>query len=94
MVMNVGRVCTKLTGREAGEVCVIVDVLDKTYVMVTGPGVRRRRCNIDHLEPHKTVLPIKKGASDEDVAQALMQERGISEGSEKELKSDDSEGDV
>ena len=74
MVMKVGRVCTKLTGREAGEVCVIVDVMDKNYVTVTGPEVRRRKCNIKHLEPHTEVLNIEKGASDEDVVTALMGE--------------------
>jgi large subunit ribosomal protein L14e len=36
-VMDVGRVCVKLTGREAGSRCVIVDVIDRNYVMVTGP---------------------------------------------------------
>ncbi len=74
MVMKVGCVCTKLTGREAGEVCAIVDVLDKIYVVVTGPNVRRRKCNIKHLEPHTAVLKISKGASDEEVAEALKSE--------------------
>lgn len=71
MVMEVGRVCTKLAGREAGNICVIVDVVDRTYVVVTGPDVRRRKCNVTHLEPHTTVLKIKKEASDEDVVNAL-----------------------
>lgn len=70
-MMKVGRVCTKLAGRDAGEMCVIVDVVDKTYVTVSGPKVRRRRCNIKHLEPHKRRVDIKKGASDEEVAKAL-----------------------
>ncbi len=74
MVMKVGRVCTKLTGREAGEMCVIVEVVDRTYVVVSGPQVRRRKCNIKHLEPHKEVLKIKKGASDEEVEEALKGE--------------------
>ena len=74
MVMKVGRVCTKLVGREAGECCVIVEVVDKTYVVVSGPRVRRRRCNISHLEPHDTIVKIDKGASDEDIAEALKGE--------------------
>lgn len=74
MVMKVGRVCTKLTGREAGEVCVIIDVMDKTYVVVAGPNVRRRRCNIKHLEPHKTIVKIEKGASNEEIKEALQSE--------------------
>ena len=74
MVMKVGCVCTKLVGREAGEVCAIVEVVDRTYVVVTGPKVRRRKCNIKHLEPHALVLDLEKGASDEDVADALKGE--------------------
>jgi large subunit ribosomal protein L14e len=74
MVMKVGRVCTKLTGREAGEICVIIDVVDRTYVMVAGPNVRRRKCNIKHLEPHEKILDVTKGASDEDVFEALASE--------------------
>jgi large subunit ribosomal protein L14e len=71
MVMKVGRVCTKLAGREAGERCVIVEVVDRNYVVVSGPNVRRRKCNIRHLEPHAQTVTITKGASDDEVAAAL-----------------------
>ncbi|MBU7022292.1 MAG: 50S ribosomal protein L14e [Theionarchaea archaeon] len=74
MVMKVGRVCTKLVGREAGELCVVVDVVDRIYTVVTGPNVRRRKCNIKHLEPHTTVVSVEKGASDETVTKALENE--------------------
>lgn len=70
--IEVGRVCVKLNGREAGRKCVIVDVIDKNFVLITGPqkvnGVRRRRTNLKHVEPTTESLEIKKGASDEDVA--------------------------
>ncbi|MGC1123361.1 MAG: 50S ribosomal protein L14e [Candidatus Methanofastidiosia archaeon] len=74
MVMKVGRVCTKLAGREAGELCVVVGVVDRTHAMVTGPNVRRRKCNVKHLEPHTTVVAVEKGASDEAVIKALESE--------------------
>ncbi|MBU7044143.1 MAG: 50S ribosomal protein L14e [Theionarchaea archaeon] len=74
MVMNVGRICTKLSGREAGETCVVIDVVDKSYVMISGPSVRRRKCNIKHLEPHERAIEIKKGASDEEVLELLKKE--------------------
>ncbi|MGD2142528.1 MAG: 50S ribosomal protein L14e, partial [Candidatus Bathyarchaeota archaeon] len=35
--MDLGRICVKLKGREAGKRCVIVDVIDRNYVIVTGP---------------------------------------------------------
>ncbi|MCS7131448.1 MAG: 50S ribosomal protein L14e [Hadesarchaea archaeon] len=71
MVMEVGRVCVKTAGREAGRKCVIVDVIDGTYVLVSGPGVRRKRCNVRHLEPLPNKLDIARGASDEEVKKAL-----------------------
>ncbi len=70
--IEVGRICVKLSGREAGRKCVIVDVVDKNFVLITGPknfsGVKRRRTNVKHLEPTIERLDVKKGASDEDVA--------------------------
>lgn len=73
--IEVGRICVKLNGREAGHKCVIVDVIDKNFVLVTGPkkitGVRRRRTNVKHLEPTEDVVEVKKGAPDEDVAKAI-----------------------
>jgi len=73
--MEVGRVCVKLLGREAGKKCVVVDVVDKNYVLITGPksvtGVRRRRTNVDHLEPTSEQIELKKGAPDDDVEKAL-----------------------
>jgi len=69
--MEVGRVCVKLAGREAGQKCAIVEVLDQNFVLVSGPGVKRKRCNIAHLEPTKLKLEISKGATDEEVKRAL-----------------------
>ncbi len=75
VAIEIGRVCKKLTGREAGRYCVVIDVIDEGYLMVTGPKkvskVKRRKCNILHLEPTEHKLDIKKGASDDEVAKAL-----------------------
>jgi large subunit ribosomal protein L14e len=73
--IEVGRICVKLTGREAERKCVIVDIIDKNFVLITGPknvtGVKRRRANINHIEPLQEKVAIKRGASDEEVAEAL-----------------------
>lgn len=73
--MDVGRICVKLKGREAGSRCVIVDVVDRNYVIVTGPpevtGVRRRRVNMSHLQPLDEVVEISRNASDENIAKLL-----------------------
>ncbi len=65
-MLDVGRLCIKTAGREAGQKCVVVDAIDENFVTVDG-NVRRKRCNILHLEPLKETLEIKKGASREDV---------------------------
>jgi len=86
---KVGRVCVQLCGREAGRKCVIVDVIDKNFVLVTGPksvtGVKRRRANINHLEPLAEKIDIKRGASDEEVVEALKA-RGLLEAMAKPVK--------
>jgi len=69
--MDVGRVCVKLVGRETGKTCVIVEKIDKNFVMVDSPSVKRRRCNIRHLDPLEITVKIKKGASGGDVEKAL-----------------------
>jgi large subunit ribosomal protein L14e len=69
--MDVGRVCIKLTGREAGKKCVIIDVMDRNFVFVTGPEVRRRRVNMKHIEPIDEIVDIRRNASDEEVADIL-----------------------
>jgi len=70
-MINVGQVCVKLAGREARQVCAVVDTDKGPFVVVSGPRVKRRKCNIKHLEPLAQKLSIKKGASDEDVKAAL-----------------------
>lgn len=57
--IEVGRVCVKTAGREAGEKCVIVDVIDENFVEVVGSSVKNRRCNIQHLEPVDQTIEIK-----------------------------------
>ncbi|MCK4440045.1 50S ribosomal protein L14e [Candidatus Bathyarchaeota archaeon] len=73
--IEVGRICVKLTGREAGRKCIIVDIMDKNFVLVTGPknvtGVKRRRVNANHIEPLQDKIKIKRGSSDEEVMEAL-----------------------
>ncbi|WP_298521059.1 50S ribosomal protein L14e [uncultured Methanobrevibacter sp.] len=49
--IEVGRKCIKTAGREAGQECEIVAIIDENYVEVKGDGVKNRRCNIQHLEP-------------------------------------------
>ena len=73
--VEVGRICTKIAGRQSGKKCVIVDVMDKSFVLITGPkaitGVKRKRANLNHIMPLDDKIDVKRGASDEEVTQTL-----------------------
>ena len=73
----IGQVCVKIAGRDAGRVCVIVEDLGKGLVLIEG-GVRRRKCNLKHLEFLDDVVKVKKGASHVEVVKALKR-FGVSE---------------
>ncbi|CAB50062.1 MULTISPECIES: 50S ribosomal protein L14e [Pyrococcus] len=78
--IDVGRIAVIIAGRRAGQKCVIVDIIDKNFVLVTGAGlnkVKRRRMNIKHLEPLPEKIDIPRGASDEEV-KAALEKAGIS----------------
>ncbi len=68
--IEIGRLCVKLAGRDAGRDCLIVDTIDNNFVLVDG-NTRRKKANIDHLELLPQKADIKKGASHEDVVKAL-----------------------
>lgn len=74
-IIEIGRVCYKTAGREAGRKCVIVDIVDENTVIVTGPkaltGVRRRRANINHVELLNEKINIERGSDDETVLEAI-----------------------
>jgi large subunit ribosomal protein L14e len=84
--MEVGRICTKIVGREAGKKCIIVDIIDKNFVLITGPravsDIKRRRANINHLEPTQEKIDINRGATDEEVTEALKTADKLDEMSE------------
>ncbi|BBD71930.1 50S ribosomal protein L14e [Sulfodiicoccus acidiphilus] len=78
--IEIGRICVKTRGREAGSKCVIVDIVDENFVLVTGPskvsGVKRRRSNVTHIEPTDKKVEISKGATDEEV-EGKLREAGL-----------------
>ena len=67
---EVGSICIKLAGRDAGREAVVVDILDDNYVLIDG-NVRRRKCNVFHLEPTSKKIDIKKNAKHEEVKAAF-----------------------
>ncbi|MHA1144696.1 MAG: 50S ribosomal protein L14e [Candidatus Helarchaeota archaeon] len=80
-MFKVGRICVKNAGREIGRKCVVVDTIDKNYVLITGPKnvsrVKRRRANVKQLEPTDVLLSIEKGISDEELENIIKKENKL-----------------
>ena len=74
-MIEVGRICVKTAGRDSRYKCAIVDIINNNFVLIDG-DVRRKRCNIKHLEPLGKVIKIRKGAS-HDVVVAEFKKLGI-----------------
>jgi len=66
-MIEVGRLCLKIAGRDSGKRCLVVEIIDDKTAMIDGQ-TRRKKCNIKHLEPTKTKITLKKGASHSEVA--------------------------
>ncbi len=69
-MIEVGRVCVKIAGRDAGKKCAVIKVLDENYVIIDGE-TRRRKCNIMHLEMINDKVDVKEEAATKDVCAAL-----------------------
>ncbi len=77
-MFETGRICMKVAGREAGRFCVVIGKEkgdEKEFVIVTGPKivtkVRRRKCNVHHLEPTPLKIKVKENAADNEVMKAF-----------------------
>ena len=80
-LFDTGRLCVKTAGREAGKLCVVLDKAEKDFVLVTGPrvltGVRKRKCNVEHLEPLPNKLKIKSDSTDNEILDAIKKEDSL-----------------
>ncbi len=74
-MFELGRVVVKTAGRDAGLKGVVIDVIDRTFVVVEGE-LRRRKCNVRHLEPMQVSLKISRNAPHEEIV-AELKKAGI-----------------
>lgn len=74
-MIEIGRVCVKIAGRDARNYCVVIDRIDDNYALIDG-NVRRKKCNILHLEPTGKIIKIKKNADTKTVLE-MMKKEGI-----------------
>ena len=69
-MFEIGRLCVKIAGRDAGKKCVILDTAERNYVFIDGE-TRRKKCNVAHLEPLDTIIKIEKGAEHSVISEAF-----------------------
>jgi len=83
MIFEKGRIVLKTKGRDAGKPAVVIDVLKDDYVLIDG-FVRRKKCNIAHLEPLDKIVKVKK--TDTTAAVKKLLEKEGFEVKEKKVK--------
>lgn len=66
--MEIGRICVKIAGRDAGKYCVILNQIDGNTVLIDGQ-TRRKNCNTKHLEPTKKIIKITEKSTTEQIIQ-------------------------
>jgi large subunit ribosomal protein L14e len=69
--IEVGMVCLKIAGRNAGEKVVVVEKEKDGFVTIEGISVKRKRCNVTHLFVTPQRADIGKGAKREEIVAAL-----------------------
>jgi len=65
--LGIGSVCVKTTGREAGKKAVVLETVNANTVVIAGPKVRKRKCNIAHLFPTGKAVPVTKGVTQKEL---------------------------
>ncbi len=71
IMMEVGQVCLKTKGREAGMKVVVLSNAKGGRVLIDGPKVKRKECNVLHLFPTNDKISIKESASHAEVVKAM-----------------------
>lgn len=69
--MEIGQVCIKTKGREAGRKVIVLTTPKDGRVLIDGNKVKRRECNMLHLFPINEKIKIAKEAPHETVVKAL-----------------------
>lgn len=86
-MFEIGRICMKIAGRDGNNLAVVIKKLDDKNVLIDG-NVRRKRCNLKHLEPLDKILKIKEEESTEKIKELLNKEgyKILKKGEKREKK--------
>ena len=69
--MEIGAVCIKTKGREAGSLVVVLSKAKQGKVLIDGPKVKRKNCNVLHLFPTGKKAKVKEEESHEGAVKAM-----------------------
>lgn len=69
--MEIGQVCIKTKGREAGMKVVVVSKIKAGKVLIDGNKIKRKECNVLHLFPLNEKVNVKENASHEEIVGAM-----------------------
>jgi len=69
--MEIGQVCIKTKGREAGRTIVVLSKPKAGKVLVDGTKVKRKQCNMLHLFPINKIAKVSEEENHEGVVKAL-----------------------
>jgi large subunit ribosomal protein L14e len=69
--MEIGQICIKTKGREAGRRAVVLSSEKNGRVLIDGTKIKRKECNILHLFPLKETIKVGKEAKHEEIVKAL-----------------------
>jgi large subunit ribosomal protein L14e len=72
-VFDIGRVCRKTSGLDAGKLCVVLSK-DKNFATIVGPNIKKTKVNLRHLEPLPNMVKAGKDASQAEATELLKNE--------------------
>ncbi len=73
--MEIGQVCIKTKGREAGRKVVILSKVKEGKVLIDGAKVKRKNCNVMHLFPLKEKISVSADTKHEDLVKILGEKK-------------------
>jgi len=73
-IFEVGRVCRKTRGDDAGKLCVLLSKPDNNTVSIIGPNIKKTKVNLNHLEPMPNTVKASGHSSQADITELLKNE--------------------
>jgi len=70
--VEVGSICIKTAGREAGQKAVVLEEAKGGIVVIEGPYIKKRKCNIAHLFPTGKTIKVTKSMTKKELLERIQ----------------------